>query len=55
MLRRGSYQEKLDSIVREEDDPYTFGTGLSITQAHSVPDIEYPRDIYKSISLLVGF
>ena len=27
------------------DDPYTFGTGLSITEAQSIPDIEYP-DIY---------
>ena len=39
------YQEKLDSIAREVDDPYTFGTGLSITEAQSIPDIEYP-DIY---------
>ena len=39
------YQEKLDSIGRQVDDPYTFGTGLRITEAQFVPDIEYP-DIY---------
>ena len=39
------YKEKLDSIARQVDDPYTFSTGLKITEAQSLPDIEYP-DIY---------
>lgn len=39
------YKEKLDGIGRQVDDPYTFGTGLKITEAQSLPDIEYP-DIY---------
>ena len=39
------YKKKLDSIGRQVDDPYTFGTGLKITEAQCLPDIEYP-DIY---------
>ena len=38
------YNEKLD-IIGQVDDPYIFVSGLAITEAPSIPDIEYP-DIY---------